>query len=81
MPGRRTTVHAEQMAAPFSALTPREMQVATLLGYGYTNRAIAEQLSISIRTVDMHRANVLRKVGAETRADVVRWALDHDLLH
>jgi DNA-binding CsgD family transcriptional regulator len=69
------------VTATITGLTPRELQVATLLAYGHTNRAIADELSISIRTVDMHRANVLRKVGAENRADVVRWALDNDLLH
>jgi DNA-binding NarL/FixJ family response regulator len=62
-------------------LTPREQQVATLLAYGYTNGEIAERLTISIRTAEMHRANAMRKLGAESRADVVRWALDHELLH
>jgi DNA-binding NarL/FixJ family response regulator len=61
-------------------LTPREQQVATLLAYGYTNGEIAERLTISIRTAEMHRANAMRKLGAESRADVVRWALDHELL-
>jgi non-specific serine/threonine protein kinase len=61
-------------------LTPREHQVATLLAYGYTNGAIAERLAISIRTAEMHRANAMRKLGAASRADVVRWALDNDLL-
>jgi two-component system response regulator NreC len=61
-------------------LTPRERQVATLLAYGYTNKAIAERLAISVRTAEMHRANAMRKLSAESRADVVRWALDHELL-
>jgi DNA-binding NarL/FixJ family response regulator len=62
------------------ALTPREEQVATLLAYGYTNGEIAEHLTISIRTAEMHRANAMRKLGADSRADIVRWALDHELL-
>ena len=62
-------------------LTPREQQVATLLAYGYTNGEIAERLTISIRTAEMHRANAMRKLNAESRADVVRWALDNELLH
>jgi two-component system, NarL family, response regulator NreC len=61
-------------------LTPREHQVATLLAYGFTNGEIATRLAISIRTAEMHRANAMRKLGAESRADVVRWALDHELL-
>ncbi|HEY6963452.1 MAG TPA: helix-turn-helix transcriptional regulator [Gaiellaceae bacterium] len=67
--------------APTTKLTPREQQVATLLAYGYTNGEIAERLTISIRTAEMHRANAMRKLAAESRADVVRWALDNDLLH
>ena len=66
--------------ATTSKLTPREQQVATLLAYGYTNGEIAERLTISIRTAEMHRANAMRKLAAESRADVVRWALDNDLL-
>jgi len=61
-------------------LTPREMQVATLLAYGYTNAQISARLSISIRTAEMHRASAMRKLGAASRADIVRWALDNDLL-
>ena len=71
---------ASAMTATFTKLTPREAQVATLLAYGYTNGEIADQLTISIRTAEMHRANAMRKLGAATRADVVRWALAHDLL-
>ena len=67
------------LSAPMR-LTPREQQVATLLAYGFTNGEIAERLTISIRTAEMHRANALRKLGAGSRADIVRWALDHELL-
>jgi DNA-binding NarL/FixJ family response regulator len=64
-----------------TTLTPRERQVATLLAYGYTNTAIADRLNISVRTAEMHRANAMRKLAADSRADVVRWALDHELLN
>jgi DNA-binding NarL/FixJ family response regulator len=63
-----------------SKLTPREQQVATLLAYGHTNGEIADRLTISIRTAELHRANAMRKLRAESRADVVRWALDSGLL-
>ena len=63
-----------------TSLTPREQQVATLIAYGHTNTEIAEQLTISIRTAEMHRANAMRKLTASSRADVVRWALNCDLL-
>jgi DNA-binding CsgD family transcriptional regulator len=61
-------------------LTPREHEVAVLLAYGHTNQEIAERLEISVRTAEMHRSNAMRKLGAENRAAVVRWALDEDLL-
>jgi two-component system response regulator NreC len=64
-----------------TTLTPRERQVATLLAYGHTNTAIANRLEISVRTAEMHRANAMRKLAADSRADVVRWALDHELLN
>jgi two-component system response regulator NreC len=63
-----------------AALTPREHQVATLLAYGFTNGEIADRLTISVRTAEMHRANAMRKLGTRSRADIVRWALDHRLL-
>ena len=68
------------MRATLTKLTPREHQVATLLAYGHTNVEIADHLSISTRTVEMHRAHAMRKLGAESRAQVVRWALDSKLL-
>jgi DNA-binding NarL/FixJ family response regulator len=68
------------MTTTTTTLTPRELQVATLLAYGYTNTVIADRLDISIRTAEMHRANAMHKLGADSRADVVRWALDHELL-
>lgn len=68
------------MSATMEALTPREREVATLLAYGHTNAEIADRLTISIRTAEMHRSNAMRKLGAASRADIVRWALDHALL-
>jgi len=68
------------VASTPAALTLRERAIATLLAYGLTNVQIAARLSISVRTVEMHRANVMRKLDARSRADVVRWALDRGLL-
>jgi len=52
-------------AAPASpkALTPREIQVLRLIAQGYTNNQIAEGLSLSVRTVEIHRTNLMRKLG------------------
>jgi len=68
------------MAVMVATLTRRELQVATLLAYGYTNSEVAEKLGISVRTAEMHRANAMRKLGASSRAEIVRWALDNELL-
>jgi DNA-binding NarL/FixJ family response regulator len=61
-------------------LTPREQEVCTLLAYGHTNAEIAEKLSISERTVETHRTHLLSKLNMKSRADLVRFAIDHGLL-
>ena len=62
-------------------LTPREYQVAVLMAYGHTNLEVASRLTISVRTAEVHRMHLMEKLGARTRSDVVRWALDHELIH
>jgi two-component system response regulator NreC len=61
-------------------LTPREIDVLRLIAQGYTNRQAAEILSISVRTVETHRANIMGKLDAQGRVDLVRYAQEHDLL-
>lgn len=61
-------------------LTPREIDVLRLIAQGYTNRQAAEILTISVRTVETHRANIMGKLGAQGRVDLVRYAQEHDLL-
>ena len=61
-------------------LTAREREVCTLLAYGYTNHEIGEQLSISERTVEGHRANIMSKLELGSRAELVRFAIDNGLL-
>ncbi len=67
-------------AAEPRPLSPREIEVATLLALGHTNLEIAERLSISVRTAETHRAHVMRKLGLRSRAELVRYALAHGLL-
>lgn len=62
-------------------LTAREREVLKLIAYGYTNGEVAKHLSISVRTAEMHRANAMRKLQVQSRAEVVRWALGEQLLH
>ncbi len=50
------------------------------IGLGHTNVEIAEQLFLSVRTVETHRAHIQQKLRRSTRAELVRYALDHGLL-
>ena len=66
--------------APVEPLTPREMEVLRLIAEGHTNRQIAEVLSISVRTVESHRANLMGKLGLHSRVELVRYAKRHGFL-
>jgi two-component system response regulator NreC len=61
-------------------LTPREVDVLRLLAQGYTNRQVAERLTLSVRTVESHRANLMDKLDLHSRVELVRYAARHDLL-
>ena len=61
-------------------LTPREIDVLKLIVQGYTNRQIGDELSISVRTVEGHRANLSGKLGFKNRVELVRYARDQGLI-
>jgi two-component system, NarL family, response regulator NreC len=61
-------------------LSERERDVVHLLALGHTNQEIAEKLFISVRTVDTHRAHIMRKLQLETRAELVMFALANGLI-
>jgi two-component system response regulator NreC len=61
-------------------LSEREVEVLRLIALGHTNAEIAGLLSLSTRTVETHRAHIQRKLGRTTRAELVRYALDHHLI-
>lgn len=63
-----------------SALSPRETEVLRLVALGHTNREIAEQLDLSIRTVETHRAHIQQKLGLSSRPDLTRFALANGLI-
>lgn len=62
-------------------LTAREKDICKLLALGHTNLEIAEKLSISQRTVETHRTNIMTKLGLKSRAELVKFAMDHGLLN
>jgi two-component system response regulator NreC len=61
-------------------LSEREAGVLQLIALGHTNGEIGEQLFLSIRTVESHRAHIQQKLGVSSRAELVRYALEHDML-
>jgi two-component system response regulator NreC len=67
-------------AGPIEELTEREREVLRLLALGHTNQEIAQELIVSVRTVESHRAHVMTKLRVATRAGLVRAALDAGLL-
>jgi DNA-binding NarL/FixJ family response regulator len=72
-----TVVGAYEVAAlPPSTLTPRENQIAALVGTGRSNKAIAAELSISPTTAARHVANILAKLGFSSRAQIAVWVTD-----
>ena len=71
---------ADAPAGPPDGLTEREADVLKLVALGHTNAEISEQLYLSVRTVESHRAHIQRKIGRTTRADLVAYAREHDLL-
>jgi two-component system response regulator NreC len=61
-------------------LTPREREVLRLIALGHTSVEIARKLALSPRTIETHRARIHRKLNLDTRAQLVRYALQHELL-
>jgi two-component system response regulator NreC len=70
---------AEPSRLPYE-LSERELEIVRLIALGHTNREIADQLYLSIRTVESHRAYVRRKLGLRTRSELVLYALERGML-
>ena len=65
---------------PYETLTAREREVLHLVAEGHTNAEIADRLFISRRTVETHRANLMRKLGLRTQTDLISYALRRGIL-
>jgi two-component system response regulator NreC len=72
---RLAAAPAEKPGLP-DGLTEREADILRLIALGHTNGEIAEQLFLSVRTVESHRAHIQQKLRRTTRAELVRYALD-----
>jgi len=78
--GNQAGPHADPTRAERD-LAGREVEVAQLLTRGHINREIAEQLDISIKTVETYKARIMEKLGLRSRADLVRYAIRQGWLH
>jgi len=67
-------------SGPPDDLTVREAEVLTLIALGHTNGEIAEQLFLSVRTVETHRAHIQQKLRLSKRSELVRYALENGLV-
>jgi DNA-binding NarL/FixJ family response regulator len=71
---------SDDTTGPAIPLTPREEEVVKLIAEAHTNTQIAEMLHLSAKTVESHRANVLRKLGMRDRVQLVRYAIRRGLV-
>lgn len=71
---------AEPDAGPADDLSEREVEVLRLIALGHTNPEIAEQLFLSVRTIESHRAHIQQKLRLSTRAELVGYALERGLI-
>jgi two-component system response regulator NreC len=78
--GARMAAAPAESTGPPDDLTERELEVLRLIALGHTNTEIGQQLYLSVRTVESHRAHIQRKLDRTTRAELVRYALEHGLL-
>jgi len=66
---------ADKVSKPAAALSEREADVLRLIASGYSNKEIAGRLSLSVKTVEAHKANGMRKLGLTGRIDIVKYAV------
>ena len=78
--GARMAATPDRPSGPPDDLSQRELEVLRLIALGHTNAEIADQLFLSTRTVETHRAHIQQKISRTSRAELVRYALDHGLL-
>ena len=78
--GAKLAAEPPSPSGPPDDLTEREVEVLRLIALGHTNAEIASQLYLSVRTVESHRAHIQQKLRLATRAELVRYALEHEML-
>ena len=71
---------SDSAKGPEEPLSPREQEVLKLIAEAHTNREIADTLHLAEKTVESHRANILRKLGMRDRVELVRYAVRRGLI-
>jgi DNA-binding NarL/FixJ family response regulator len=70
----------DSTAAPHERLSDREFQVFRMIAEGKSVSEIADRLNLSVKTVSTHKANVLQKMGLTTQGELIRYALENNLV-
>jgi two-component system response regulator NreC len=78
--GARLAAEPPTPNGPPDDLSARELEVLRLIAAGHTNSEIAKRLYLSVRTVESHRAHIQQKTGRTTRADLVAYAREHNVM-
>jgi len=78
--GAQLAAAPPQPEGPPDGLSEREVEILRLIALGHTNSEIADQLYLSVRTVESHRAHIQQKTSRSSRAELVRYALDRGLI-
>jgi DNA-binding NarL/FixJ family response regulator len=71
----RLVGRANKVNTPAATPSERESEVLRLIASGYSNKEIAGRLSLSVKTVEAHKANAMRKLGLTGRIDIVKYAV------
>ena len=79
-PALGARIAREPPPGPPDDLSEREVEVLRLIALGHTNSEIAQQLFLSVRTVETHRSHIQQKLRVSSRAELVRYALQRGLI-
>ncbi len=72
--------YGAEATLPYEFLSTREEEILRLIGDGRTNKQIAQQLSLSVRTIERYRSSIMRKAGLQSRAELVAYAVMQRIL-
>ena len=68
------------VTTPLQSITTRERQVLARIASGHSNKVVARELGLSVKTIEKHRGNLMRKLALHNAADITRFALNHHLI-